>query len=132
MKFESTIQALFNEYPSLFSERNEVLNHLFCVIGNGFEWKNGELVDDSHSSRLKNIKNKDVILKGDGKALQTIEDPLYQSFTRHFETGWYPLCDYSYLFDFPDDIKDDWKDGIEETKKCLNMAGVSTNINDYK
>ena len=45
MNLELTIQSMFDEYPSLFKERSDCLNQLFCVIGNGYEWVNGELVD---------------------------------------------------------------------------------------
>ena len=46
MNVELTIQDCFDNYPGLFKERVDVLNHLFCVIGNGYDWKNGELVDN--------------------------------------------------------------------------------------
>ena len=32
-------------YPTVEHNRLSVLNHLFLVIGNGYEWKNGELVE---------------------------------------------------------------------------------------
>ena len=45
MKPERTLQKMYDEYPQLFKTRQKALDHLFCVIGNGYEWKNGELVD---------------------------------------------------------------------------------------
>lgn len=45
MNVELTIQDCFDNYPGLFKERADVLNHLFCVIGNGYKWIDGELVD---------------------------------------------------------------------------------------
>lgn len=45
MNVELTIQDMFDEYPTLFKERADCLNHLFCAIGNGYEWVNGELVE---------------------------------------------------------------------------------------
>lgn len=52
MKLELTIQSMFDEYPTLFKERSDCLDHLFCTIGNGYHWKNGELVsnDDDYTS----------------------------------------------------------------------------------
>lgn len=44
MTLELTIQYLFNTYPGLFKDRSDCLDHLFCTIGNGFDWKDGELV----------------------------------------------------------------------------------------
>lgn len=44
MTLELTIQSMFNKFPCLFKERSDCLDHLFCVIGNGFDWSGGELV----------------------------------------------------------------------------------------
>ena len=44
MTVELTIQQMFNNYPTLFKERADCLDHLFCRIGNGYTWVNGELV----------------------------------------------------------------------------------------
>lgn len=44
MKVELTIQSMFDEYPTLFKERADCLDHLFVCIGNGYKWKNGELI----------------------------------------------------------------------------------------
>lgn len=32
-------------YPTLFRCRARILNHLFCTIGNGYEWRGGGLTD---------------------------------------------------------------------------------------
>lgn len=45
MKPERTLQKMYDEYPQLFPSRQQALDHLFCVIGNGYEWVKGELVD---------------------------------------------------------------------------------------
>ena len=44
MTVELTLQAMFDRYPMLFKERSDCYNQLFCVLGNGYEWYNGELV----------------------------------------------------------------------------------------
>ena len=44
MRYEETIQECYDKFPSLFVSRWQVLNQFFCVIGNGYEWINGELV----------------------------------------------------------------------------------------
>ena len=49
MNVELTIQEMYNEYPTLFVDRVDALNHLFCTIGNGYDWKNGELVSSGYS-----------------------------------------------------------------------------------
>ena len=44
MNVEITIQYLFDNYPGIFKERADCLNQLFCSIGNGFYWQDGELI----------------------------------------------------------------------------------------
>lgn len=69
MKVELTIQEMFDYYPTLFKERADCLNHLFLVLGSGYRWKNGELVDTC-SSYPKNIKKELKAHLVDGKAFQ--------------------------------------------------------------
>lgn len=58
MRFEEAVQCCYDCYPSLFAYRWEVLSHLFCVYGdggNGYRWKDGELVsieDKEYTPRL--------------------------------------------------------------------------------
>lgn len=46
MKPERTIEHMREQFPMLFHNRSECLNHLFCVVGCGYCWNNGELVED--------------------------------------------------------------------------------------
>ena len=50
MNLELTIQDMFDNYPTLFKDRSDCLNHLFCTIGNGYHWCDGELIGDEESS----------------------------------------------------------------------------------
>lgn len=45
-KLNDLIQLMQQAYPSLYSRRDRVLHHLFCIIGNGYQWRNGRLVSD--------------------------------------------------------------------------------------
>lgn len=54
MKYKETKETLMEAYPSLFLYEADVLHHLFFVIGNGYEWENGELVG-------RNMKKEDLI-----------------------------------------------------------------------
>lgn len=45
MKPERTIQELYDNWH--YKSRQGALNQLFCVLGNGYEWKEGELVDSA-------------------------------------------------------------------------------------
>lgn len=55
MRAEDTLQYMADFYPSIFPTRKHALDHLFCVVGNGYEWKDGELVDcdDKYEKRYQ-------------------------------------------------------------------------------
>ena len=166
MNVELTIQSMFDYYPTLFKERADCLDHLFVVIGNGYKWKNGELVssDDKYTSADKKTLKAHLV---DGKAFQhnllsvrqehiyyynlrkaegkpdlfadictpeeieemhqrrvaSLPDNVYH--TRPRRERWY--ChrvdqegreyinfskDYAKLFNYPEDIKPDWRAAI--------------------
>lgn len=42
---KDTIRYSMLEYPTLHVNPVDVCEHLFCIIGNGYEWRDGELVD---------------------------------------------------------------------------------------
>ena len=130
MRAEDTLQFMMDFQGNLFYNRQKCLDQLFCTIGNGYSWVDGELVEDSRDtktllSRWKLVtpiehaeptlgvselgKMKEDILKRRG-----IEDQ-----------KWYPLSkEYSYLYNYPDDIKHDWKALIEECKQMLIDDGI--------
>ena len=47
MKPERTLQRMYDEYPNLYPIRQRALDHLFCVVGNGYSWYKGEVVHDN-------------------------------------------------------------------------------------
>ena len=130
MRAEDTLQFMMDFQGSLFHSRQRCLDQLFCTIGNGYSWVDGELVEDSidtktllsrwklatpieHAEPTWGVfelgKMKEDILKRRG-----IEDQ-----------KWYPLSkEYSYLYNYPDDIKPDWKALIEECKQMLIDDGI--------
>jgi hypothetical protein len=44
---DTTIRNLFLFAPTLHKSRTDALHYLLCVLGNGYEWKHGELVSKS-------------------------------------------------------------------------------------
>lgn len=44
MTLKNTIARMVTYYPMLFQDRVQCLDHLFCVIGNGYKWNKGQLV----------------------------------------------------------------------------------------
>lgn len=68
-------------YPSMYpaGSEDEVLHHLFFVLGNGYEWRNGELVDiyDDYTDTylLANISENEVLeQESEAKAEQVINE----------------------------------------------------------
>ena len=61
MKPERTLQKMYNEYPKLFPVRQRALNHLFCVIGNGYSWYKGEVVSDNELFIWDNVFERYII-----------------------------------------------------------------------
>jgi hypothetical protein len=136
VNLEQTIQYCFDTYPTLFKERWQVLDQLFCVIGNGYEWKNGRLL---YIGRGKiDVNCYTPILDVNGKAHNTnVRQNLF---------AWYRNDHYSdnnkYLLDMLKRIKD--KKAREELRKSFivtdeyiwnnvdkEIAGAKSNIRFY-
>jgi hypothetical protein len=118
MQAENTVQAYYDHYPDLFQTRAEVFDHLFCVIGNGFKWQNGELVPT-----VKNDMKPPLHRLTYGKAVQHRKSDRYDRIMRRHELTraqrWYGIDNqYSALMTRPDDIKPDW---LELSEECLAM-----------
>lgn len=112
MKLELTIQSMFDEYPTLFKERSDCLDHLFCTIGNGYHWSNGELCDnDDEGIDVKHLESNLV----NGKAYQhnklslRAESQLYEE--QRIAEGWYE----EYHKKYPDEVIDNLKEIRQNT-----------------
>lgn len=142
MKAEETLQVMADFYPTLFQTRQQALNHLFCTIGNGYHWENGELVDgntrDNIEGKYKLITDIEKAYFRNEKMINNFEE-FHKNFTKDLDEKtkeklntvieltplkWYPLSEYSYIFDYPDDIKPDWKLLLEECKELLKADGI--------
>lgn len=135
MRAEDTLQYMADFYPDIFPTRKHALDHLFCVIGNGYDWINGELVDDDneYEKRYKLIK---PIKRAEFRheenwyymskfytELKNIDEDC--QIPMQYDFKWYPLSKgFSALYTYPDDIKPDWKALIEECKQMLIADGI--------
>lgn len=45
MNYADTLRVMMESYPTLFVDETDALHHLFFVLGSGYAWKGGELVD---------------------------------------------------------------------------------------
>jgi len=53
MNAEKTIIEAIRRYPDLYSNRTDVLHHMFIVIGNGYRWSPGGNLVTTYSPREK-------------------------------------------------------------------------------
>ena len=130
MRAEDTLQFMMDFQGNLFYNRQKCLDQLFCTIGNGYSWVDGELVEDSLDTKTLLSRWKLTVpiehaeptwgvselgkMKEDTFKRRGIENP-----------KWYPLSKkYSYLYNYPDNIKPDWKALIEECKQMLIDDGI--------
>lgn len=135
MRVEDTLQYMADFYPDIFPTRKHCLDHLFCTIGNGFKWVDGELVDNDNKYEKryklrKPIKKAEFLREEHWYQMNKFYHDLYklnekQKIPMKYDFEWYPLSKkYSALFTYPKDIKPDWKALLEECKQMLIADGV--------
>jgi len=72
MNFKDTLRSMLLKYPAIFPNALAAYDHLFCVVGNGYSWENGQLVDSSD----KMISQEEAILKSiDFHLVNPVFDP---------------------------------------------------------
>ena len=137
MTVETTLQEMFDNYPTLFTTRKECYNHLFCTIGTGYEWKRGQLVycngledeDETISEEENDYKSPHAKAKQTEENIKNQEEykrrliAFNPKFKEDFEK-FYPICEYSPILSVPSDVKPDWKEAVDECKKMLKESGV--------
>lgn len=177
MNVELTMQFMFDQYPALFKTRADCLDHLFCTIGNGYEWVNGELISITENLNNKEIENLKTNLV-DNTAYQhnklslrdeyiyyynenkknnfeNVPEHLRDNYINNFDTAiskipndqyykeperykrwsfyinipnkeYVNFCEnYAFLFNYPDNIKPDWLEALNECKKLLTDDGYN-------
>ena len=95
MKVQDQLRKSLLNFPMLFPNALSVYDHLFCVIGNGYEWKDGELVHSGEENkRFSNMTVKDAVLALLQEAL--VDDWKDETSTvRQFAKAYEPLDDLS-------------------------------------
>lgn len=126
--------------PLVFKNRLDVIEHMLFVIGNGYEWKNGELCTSSEKvltipDAVIDILNRNLLYDNNNllkiyesqgmqhKFFQSIINQVKDIFrldermndsSREEDRPFYTLSRYSDICNIPDDIKPDWLELIEE------------------
>ncbi len=152
MKLQDHINQSIREYPSLFKAENMdkssilVLNHLFLINGNGYEWFDGYLAEHTQETPepYGKIKSKPLLdtffeMTKDMYKYQRITKSAFDLLDNDKEFNVvkrgnnyysrylcrpiscnytpYPLCEYAKLNNIPDDIRQDWLDGAKKIAK---------------
>jgi hypothetical protein len=145
MTVETTLQDMFDGCPTLFATRQECFNHLFLIVGCGYDWMFGQLVKSGQYN--KEIHDEDYLNPKVVKAEQSIEniemknkmDREMHEFLREenleedgIDIGpydpnkrhWSEITTNSNILSIPDDIKPDWKAAVEECMAMLKADNV--------
>lgn len=137
MKPERTIEQMRAQFPTLFHNRFECLNHLFCVVGCGYCWRHGELVvDEDYNSNDKedidatipDISRVEFSTKNEHnekmkKVLGYTDDLFPQEGFRVWSVSEH-CWDYINLSNPPDDITKEWRAVLNETITLLLEDGI--------
>lgn len=136
MTVETTLQTMFDKYPTLFATRKDCYNHLFCTVGNGYMWKRGQIVRENCSpysiprEKLVKLEKADYAVEHP-PAKQTAENikklEIWKNFCKtHLKEyrEWYPICEYSLIRNVPKNVKPDWAKAVEECRQMLKDDGI--------
>lgn len=139
MNVDKTIQAALFHYPTLFQNRTQVLHNLFYVIGNGYEWQDGELVNmfadhDKHAmdhlsywDKAAAASNSPVdfldIKHFELRRIQAVHNTLLGRSHCHGPFNLYPdIPGEARIYQIPDDVKDDWRAAAAEIRVITERA----------
>lgn len=136
MNAENTIQWMMDFYPDLYPTRKHCLDQLFCAIGNGYEWVNGELIDTDPDEFIHRYSFKEDVVRAKGSnesnwirlqqmhQMQAQLDPFHR-IPDEYRFNWYPISkEFSYILNYPEDITDSWRAALEECKQLLGADGI--------
>ena len=139
MKAEEQLQFMMDFYPELYPTRKHCLNQLFCTVGNGYEWKNGELVDEENElfqryQIVKPIKmakgrNEEEFLQRMESEKRMMEEKgssyRITPYNVQYHFKWHQVSEqYSKIFNYPADITEDWYELLKECERMLIEDGV--------
>lgn len=142
---DSFIRTQILTFPLLFPNRTAVLEHLFCVIGNGYEWsKDGTIVsNDPHEKELWDKEDELTRIEEDleayGEVIQEALRPvMMEDYRAELETieqvdqrvkeappivNIYPQSDYALLMNVPENVTPEWRAAADEARELAVAAG---------
>ena len=125
---ETVLYYLVKNISPIVNNAIDVYDTLFCVNGNGFYWKDGELVNPFFDLTFPIYDYVDCAVVDNFNDF-TPKESKVGNITYQFE--FYPLCEYSKMCNFPDDIKPDWFAGIKKMVELIEAHTECINPQDY-
>lgn len=135
---EFAVNVSLLAYPGIHPTRRHIINHLYCVNGNGYEWWEGRLHEGTDEKSAEVAK---MLLNGDPETWiqKYVEDHdrkrfpgLYEIEERLRTLGIppkeepkfhiYPICRYANIMNLPKDIRPDWLAGAEEALHLIETV----------
>ena len=149
-----TIKQMMVEYPTLFPSKVQAIHHLFWVIGNGYDWVDGELIsiDEPHPITPYSISEdhrrmheeyrkmyEDVAVYDANwemreRGLIAFSKFLFENddYIRTYRielSSIYPLCEHAKVLTVPSDVKPDW---LKVAWESVTDVDFVTNFSDDK
>lgn len=148
MNVEETIRVALINFPGIFPNALSVYNHLFCTIGNGYDWRDGELVStgrydtDVRAAILREIESFYIFLTSlqppslnvYRKSIEIRKNETIKNINLIFDTSssltdFTPASDfqfseitgYSKILNLPSDITPDWLDAAKWMYRLLSQ-----------
>jgi len=144
--FEHSLKVMMLAYPDLFPTPDYALNHLFLVIGNGYDWWNGVLMERPPDDLCREVEKMLVagrpeeeiraMVEKDKETRHPIPSMMKNTIAKLKAAGMdttglegplvlrdplraYPMCEYSKLMKVPENVQDDW---LEAAFRALTIA----------
>jgi hypothetical protein len=138
---ENFVRSRILAYPLIYSNRTEVLHHVFCVIGNGYKWSEDGTVVPTDERSPWDQEEQLIKIEEDLEAyepfIQEILRPgMLASYLAELETvenvetlihvrpsieNIYPQSDYALLMNVPENAKAEWKALADEARSLTYM-----------
>lgn len=143
---DQTVRDAITAYPTLHTTRAEVLHFVLCVIGNGFQWRNGEPVEiddprhrsvpwtpEAHQARMlaqfahlpdrarASLRETFEEERAECLAVLATVDQRVHDMTPLDHV--YPQTEYALLMNVPDDVTADWAAACEQMRALVTEHG---------
>jgi len=154
---EQVLHDCYHHWPTIYRTRLDIIDHLFCTIGNGYSWLDGAVYATSPEAHLElsrrrhdpsgfkplpldglpdDLKEKMIEVNFSFQALADMENgppvgPIPETYAVH---RFYPISEsYSEICLVPDDVRPDWLAFTYEAACTVrDRSGISARDHAYE